>query len=170
MRATCVPGLASVASRLKIQALAILQNTVSLAQALALRYELGRRGRIEFKHVVMAGNNTARSDVVSEFGGLRAIEVAGDPAFRFVTVDWKQSQIDLESAQRGDKLVVQHRVAAVVNSQRSPADDIAKKAAVAVGIAFDDVVGSSDTVNFELAKCQRCTVVQIPQPRGKATA
>ena len=57
------------------------------------------RGRIEFKHVVVAGNDAARADIVGEFCGLGAIEISGDASLRFVAVDRKQSEIDLETAE-----------------------------------------------------------------------
>ena len=76
----------------------------------------GVRARgIEFEHVVVAGHHATGSDLVGQRGGFLAGKIAGDPAFRPVSINGNHYHIRAGCTQFLDESVMPERVSAVVD-------------------------------------------------------
>jgi hypothetical protein len=137
------------------------KDSRGLAGALALRKEqFVRVGGVEGEHLVVAGDDPARADVVCELRGFAAVEIAGDAAFGAVAVDGEEGHVDRESAQLFHQARIQPRIPAVIERPRAAANDVAEEFVVPGGVAFEFVVRGGDAVKGPAGDFRARTVVE----------
>src|SRR4051812_8545438 len=92
------------------------QHAVRRAEALALRYELIRRGSVELEHLVVAGDDELRPDRLRQPGRLAAVQVPGDSPLGRAAVDGEEGDVRWKViCHLPHKPGVKHGVAAMVD-------------------------------------------------------
>ena len=107
------------------------------------------RDRVEFEHVVVAGNGNARTDILCQGGSFAAREVPRDAALRAITVDRKEGNIDLEGPEVSFHILEEFCVAGMIEGPCVGLEDIAEEAMAAPVILFDEIVCGRDGGNLE---------------------
>ena len=125
-----VPNVPSASFELRtLPSLAAAKYVPGLPCLSRRRDEIFNRGRVERKHIVMAGNHRSRRDLAAQPCRFLCVQVSRNPPFRAAAIDGEQGGVDPEWLQALRQRGMQHRVATVVDGPLPELDHIAQKPA-----------------------------------------